>query len=75
MIAKQSYTFDGTTYHKGRELPAEIAAKVQGGDDGDDGLEDLTKDDLQDVAQEEGVEGYSTLNKEPLIEAIRDARS
>ena len=77
MIARQSYTFDGTTYHRGRELPPEIAAKVQGEEteEGGDSLEDKTVDDLRDIAEEEGVEAPSTLNKGPLIEAIREQRA
>ena len=77
MIAKQSYTFDGTTYHRGRELPPEIAAKVQGEEEeeGGDSLEDKTVDDLRDIAEQEGVEAPSTLNKGPLIEAIKEKRA
>ncbi|TPG12264.1 Rho termination factor N-terminal domain-containing protein [Sphingomonas oligophenolica] len=35
-------------------------------------LEDRTKDDLMDEAQEIGIEGRSTMDKTELVKAIRD---
>lgn len=35
-------------------------------------LEDRTKGDLMDEAQEIGIDGRSTMNKEELVDAIRD---
>ncbi len=35
-------------------------------------LEDRTKDDLMDEAQEIGIEGRSTMEKAELVKAIRD---
>lgn len=53
----------------GRDEPADEA-----GDDGStEGLEDLTKDELYDLATEEDVDGRSQMDKGELIDALQEA--
>jgi hypothetical protein len=57
-----------------KEKAARIAnARVNGSlDHRSDRLEDRTKDDLYEEAQEIGVEGRSKMNKAELVDAIRN---
>jgi len=83
--------YKGQRYEIGQELEVDVkdyeyhknlyeVVGAETGDDEDDGpkkviLDDIKMPELKEIAKEKGIEGYSDMKKQELIDAIMEADS
>lgn len=77
-IAGQEFRLDGTTYRKGRPIPAEVVKKhdlknVEKADGGEGSLEDMTVAELKAHAAENEIDLGDASKKADIIAAIEAA--
>lgn len=69
MKLNKTYFYNGRQYGPGEaEVPTEIVGLISGAGD----LSSHTVAELKDMAREKGIEGFSSMNKAELIEALSD---
>lgn len=83
---REGYEQRGTSHDRAQEIAARTVnkerrehgetpnARTQGTGNPRHGLEARTKDELENIAREEGIRGRSRMKKDELIEAIRRER-
>lgn len=84
IVSRFHYQFDGVPYPPGAVIPAYVAEAHQPklvsesaeaeGEAGEPSLSDRTVPELKDLAKGLEIEGYSSMVKADLIEAIEAAR-